>query len=357
MSFQYRSVLKAGRRRGPAACWLTMALLLLGLALPPQAAATECDKTGFDQPCPVQEGVYRALVPEGEGPFPVMVYLYGSGGHSTEIANHPLFDAAVIQRGYALIVPAALGLEYRGGIFDTGWALRHEQGGTRDETLFLNRVLDDAQQRFPIDRDRVVFVGQSRGAFLLWEIACHEPEIASAYAAHAGGYLGDLPEDCERPVRFLHSHGLADTVVSFNGKPFVSGGATMAALDQTIELLARTNRCDEQNPGDPVPMLSLQRQQWAECAPGSSLDLLLHDGGHAMPSDWFRAVLDWFEEPPATVEELRPLTQSAGVRPSGRFKSAPTYGPVLTVTGGSGAGEPAAGRRIQVPGMSRNASQ
>jgi polyhydroxybutyrate depolymerase len=339
------------------ACLLT---LVLGFAAPADAAG--CDTSGFDKPCPVQEGTYRALMPEGEGPFPVMVYLYGSGGRSADIANHPFFDAAVVQRGYALIVPAALGLEYRAGFFDTGWALRHEAGGTRDEVLFISRVMDDVGQRFPIDRDRVVFVGQSRGAFLIWEIACHEPETASAYAVHAGGYLGDLPEDCERPVRFLHSHGLADPVVPFNGDPFVSGGATTAPLDQSLALLARTNRCRDENPGDPVPMLSLQRQQWVECAPGSSLDLLLHDGGHAMPADWFRAVLDWFEEPPATIEDVLPLTRSVGARPSGRFKSVPTSDPALRVTGGSQAGdsearEPVAGRRLQAPATSKKASQ
>jgi polyhydroxybutyrate depolymerase len=323
--------------------------LVLGFAAP--ASAAGCDLSGFDQPCAVQEGNYRVLIPEGDGPFPVMVYLYGSGGHSAEIANHPLFDAAVAQRGYALIVPAALGLEYRAGVYDTGWSLRHEAGGSRDEVLFLSRVLDDAERRFPIDRKRVVFVGQSRGAFLIWEIACHEPETATAYAVHAGGYLGDLPEDCERPVRFLHSHGLADPIVPFAGAPFVSGGATMAPLERSLDLLARTNRCDPE-PDDAGLMLGLQRTRWTGCASGSSLDLLFHDGGHGMPAGWFRAVLDWFEEPPAKVDPVTPLTLSAGVRPAGRFKAVPSSGPALPVTE-----EPVAGRRLQVPGASKNASQ
>jgi polyhydroxybutyrate depolymerase len=301
------------------------------------------------------------LIPEGDGPFPVMVYLYGSGGQSVSITSHPLFDAAVVQRGYALVVPAALRMEYRRGVYNTGWSLRHEPGGRRDEVLFLDRVLDDASRQFSIDRDRVLFAGQSRGAFLIWEIACHEPQSAAAYAVHAGGYLGKLPRDCERPVRFLHSHGLADPIVPFAGAPLVSGGVTMAALDDSLGLLAETNRCAGPEPEDAGLMLGLQRKSWTGCAPGSSLDLLLHEGGHNMPADWFRAVLDWFEEPPAQADEVTPFTRSVGVRPSGRFKAVPASGPALTTT----KQESAAGRRLQVPGVSpgvstggsRNASQ
>jgi polyhydroxybutyrate depolymerase len=346
--------------------FLTVLVFLLSLGFPVLAQVPGrvggCDLSGFDQPCKVQGGGYRVLIPEGDGPFPAMVYLYGSGGHSTSITNHPLFDAAVVQRGYALIVPAALDMEYRRGLYDTGWSLRHEPGGSRDEVLFLERVIDDASRQFSIDRDRVLLAGQSRGAFLIWEIACHEPETAAAYAAHAGGYLGKLPTDCERPVRFLHSHGLADPIVPFAGPPTVSGGVTMATLDHSLGLLAETNRCDGLQPEDAGLMLGLQRKSWINCAPGSSLDLLLHDGGHTMPIDWFRAVLDWFEEPPAEADEVTPLTRSAGIRPAGRFKAVPTSGPALATPGKPANGEPATGapstgRRLQAPGVSKKASQ
>ena len=337
-------------RRGARCLPVLLLSLALGFAVP--GSAGQCDYSGFNQPCAVQEGVYRALIPEGEGPFPVMVYLYGSGGHSVSVTSHPLFNAAVVQRGYALIVPAALDMNYSRGVRGSGWALRHEPGEKRDEALFISRVIDDVGRRFPIDRDRVLLVGQSRGAFLIWEIACHEPETATAFAVHAGGYLGNLPEECERPVRFLHSHGLADPIVPFSGEPVVSGGVAMAALDRSLDTLARTNRCRGLEPEDAGLRLGLERKRWTACAPGSSLDLLLHDGGHTMPLDWFRAVLDWFEEPPAAAVEVKPLTRSAGARPSGRFKTVPSASPALNLTG-----EPGAGRRLQAPGRSRNVSQ
>ena len=78
---------------------------------------------------------------------------------------------------------------------------------------------------------------------------------------------------------------------------------------------------------------------------------MLHDGGHVMPVDWFRAVLDWFEEPPAAAVEVTPLTRSVGVRSSGRFKAVPSAGTAVTIT------KPGAGRRLQAPAPSRNSSQ
>lgn len=329
------------------------AVLVPGLLAwaPGRAEARECDISGFDQPCTVQGGVYRALIPEGEGPFPVMVYLYGSGGHSVSITSHPLLDAAVVQRGYALIVPAALDMEYGRNIRDTGWSLRHEPGGRRDEVLFIERVIGDAGRRFPLDRSRVILVGQSRGAFLIWEIACHEPDTASAYAVHAGGYLGPLPESCGKPVRFLDSHGLADPVVPFAGPPIVSGGVTMARLDDSLGLLARTNGCRDPEPQDAGLMSGMMRQSWSGCAAGSSLDLLLHEGGHDMPADWFGAVLDWFEEPPADGAAVKPLSRAAGARAADQFKGVPAGGRLLS------AGRTDTVKRIQAPDPSRKASQ
>jgi len=310
-----------------------------------QSDTRGCDISGWDKPCTVRDGVYRALVPKGDGPFPAMVYLYGSGGQSVEIANHPLLIASVVNRGYALIVPAALDMQYQKDVWDTGWGLRNEPGKRRDEADFVRQVIEDAAQRFELDRERILLVGQSRGAFLIWEITCHAPDTAAAYAVHAGGYLGALPESCVRPVRFLDSHGLSDPIVPFAGPPVVSGGVTMAGIGESLDLLARTNRCKNPEPKEAQLMSGMARQSWEGCAAGSSLDLVLHAGGHSMPPEWFGAVLDWFEEPPAEVEDVKPVSRTASARSTGdQFKALPgSGGKLLTASQGSGI------KRLQPP--------
>lgn len=335
------AVLSVPGRSG--ACLVPLVLGLLAFPAPAQDA--RCDYSGFEKPCIAGDGEYRVLLPEGEGPFPAMVYLYGSGGRSVTIANHPLFQAAVAQRGYALIVPSAREMTYRPGYRDTGWALRSEPEQARDEVAFLRDVLDDAARRFGLDRERVLLAGQSRGGFLIWEIACHEPDLASAYAVHAGSYLGELPQECERPVRFLQTHGVADQVVPFEGRavPGEPAWTQLNPVRESLALLARTNDCASAEPGEPELDLGFARQGWSDCAPGSRLDLMLHEGGHGMPPRWFRAVLDWFEEPLPEAPDVAPVRRRIGeglptaepdsrpaarpdTRPAGRFKAPPAPG-------------------------------
>lgn len=326
------------RRRGTGAA----AVLLAALVQAPGAGAAKCDYSGFERPCTVQDGEYRALIPDGAsagesaggGPFPAMVYLHGSGGRSVTIASHPMFEAAVVARGHALIVPAARLMTYAGGVRDTGWSLRHEPDPVRDEVAFLRAVIEDATRRFPLDRGRILLAGQSRGGFLVWEIACHEPDLASAYAVHGASYLGPPPERCRRPVRFLHTGGRADQLVPAGGRPAFSGGAGMAPMHEALDLMARANGC-AQEPGEPRPWLGFTRQSWSGCAPGSRLDLLLHDGGHHMPAHWFRAVLDWFDEPLPEAPQGAPVVRRIGEGLPGtgaeatgasRFKAPPAPG-------------------------------
>jgi polyhydroxybutyrate depolymerase len=305
----------AGRGAGLAAA------ALVAVALSPAAQAARCDYSGFEQPCRVAGGEYRVLIPEGEGPFPALVYLYGSGGRAITIATHPVFETAVGARGYALIVPSALELTYAGGIRDTGWSLRHEPRPVRDETAFVRAVIEDAARRFRLDRGRILLAGQSRGGFLATEIACHEPGLATAYAVHGAGYLGPLPERCAAPVRFLHTHGRADALVPLTGRA-LGGGFAIAPMFTTLDLIARTNGCGK-DPGAAEAWLGFRRQGWSGCARGSRLDLMLHDGGHAMPSTWFRAVLDWFEEPLPEPAESRPVVRRIGEGLPGREAEAP----------------------------------
>ena len=340
--FWRRAAGAAVRATAGAAVW--GAAWAFVLALPGAAGAAQCDYSGFEKPCRAGGGEYRVLIPEGEGPFPAMVYLYGSGGRSITIANHPVFEAAIAGRGYALIVPSANMLTYAGGVRDTGWALRNEPERGRDEVAFVRAVIEDAARRFPLDRAQVLLAGQSRGGFLIWEIACHHPDVAAAYTVHGAGYLGRLPDSCEAPVRFLHTHGRDDPVVPVAGRSPPPGfiGPSIPPMLETLRLLARANRC-EADPGEATPYLGFERRPWSGCAEGSRLDLMLHEGGHVMPASWFRAVLDWFEEPLPEAEEAAPVVRrigdglpaatsgtrtvaEPGARSEGRFKAPPAPG-------------------------------
>lgn len=275
-----------------ALLWAAVAAMLLGL--PPTTAQANCDVGGQDVPCETQNGHYRIRTPEGPGPHPTVVYLYGSLGNSQQKISNESFVQAFVDRGYAVIVPAALNLRYATGV-GSGWYLRNEKGRKkRNDTRFVAEVLDDAEIQHNINRNRVLIAGMSRGGFLAWEIACHNPQLASAYAPVAGGYLGVMPPRCAAPVRILHTHGRGDAIVPYDpANPWSSGGAAMSPLTTSMERMAATNGCITAT--EPTRFREYDRTTWSGCPGASSVDLLVHKGGHTIPLSWYSTVVDWFE--------------------------------------------------------------
>ncbi|MEM7176238.1 MAG: hypothetical protein AAF503_00920 [Pseudomonadota bacterium] len=275
---------------------LLVALMLVALPAQAERAKERCGWPAYKEPCRVAGGIYRALAPKGPGPHKTVLYLYGSTGHSKEITDASFFQQIVDRFGYALVVPAALDINYRGGTTGSGWTLRNGVQKTRNEIKFLKTVMADATTRFGLDTDNVLIMGQSRGGFLIWEIACHNPELGSAFAVHAGGYLGKLPDRCKQPVKFLQTHGVQDEVVRFDGMDDVSGRVDMRPIPDALKMLERTNGC-HRGPLEPTGRLkSYLRYSWSGCKYGGALELLTHKGGHYYPRDWFKVAIDWFED-------------------------------------------------------------
>ncbi|MEM6680597.1 MAG: hypothetical protein AAF675_22255 [Pseudomonadota bacterium] len=310
--------------------------LLTGLPAQAQDDFNPCDISGGDTPCYIQQGEYRALKPAGPGPFPVLVYLHGSTGQADDIYNSGYMRQSVVDRGYVLLVPRALAVVNYVSGRDTGWSLSAREDHPRDDIGFLRAVLDHAEREFRVDRRRVLLVGQSDGGFLIWEIACKDPGLASAYAVHAGSWGGPWPTGCRAPVKFMQAHGRLDTVVPFEAERSRPNGRIDSANPvEGLELLARTNGCEPFDAAPVVGWQGFQRRQWRDCRDGA-LDYLVHNGGHSFPSRFVPAALDWFEgfdfEPPKPGQRVvrrvgEPSESRAGrfksVGGSGRFKSVP----------------------------------
>lgn len=265
-------------------------ILVLGLSGPVHA----CGRGDDANLCKTQNGHYRIALPDGTGPYPAVLYLYGSLGNSGSVIGNRGFVRAFTSRGYAVIVPAGLNKHYVTGI-GSGWFLRNSLAPKeRDDTKFVAEVLADAERRHQIDRRRVLIAGMSNGGFLTWEIACHAPHLGAAFAPVAAGYLGNMPSHCVKPVRILHTHGRADRIVTTDESgDRASGGARIMLLEETLDRIARSNGCVR--PGAPQKFLDYDRTTWQGCPRGGSVDLLMHDGGHTIPASWYAYVVDWFE--------------------------------------------------------------
>ena len=129
-------------------CAIAVSILLFAT----DPASANCEIGGREIACETRNGHYRIRKPPGPGPHPTVVYLYGSTGNSAETISSEGFVRAFVDRGFAVIVPAALDKRYVGGLVDSGWFLRNSRARKkRDDTAFVAEVLADADRR-DVDR-------------------------------------------------------------------------------------------------------------------------------------------------------------------------------------------------------------
>ncbi|RMF41863.1 MAG: hypothetical protein D6754_00040 [Alphaproteobacteria bacterium] len=255
------------------ACLLSLLLALL--ALP----ATAC---GGRERCKVAEGYYLALPPpqwDGHTPLPVVVFIHGWNSSPEGMLRNRALIGALHRRGVMLVLPWA----QRGYWRQIGPG-RAEPG--RDEAAYIRRIMADLARRWPIDRGRILASGFSRGASLVWNLACYTRGLFTAYAPISGGFWHDTPASCPAgPVRLRHIHGRRDRVVAYDRQ----GIYDSAPIPDGLALLARHDRCRPFPPARKRGRLACAR---ARCATGA-LEICLHDGGHSIPAEWVAEGYDW----------------------------------------------------------------
>lgn len=266
------------------AVWLATSLCLSAPAL----ACAEGDA------CHIDEGSYRIALPEDRGtPIPALVYLHGYAASGAAALAREDITGPYLARGYAVIAPDGQIDRLQGSNLDWGVADRLDR--SRDDIAFVRAVIADGVRRFGIDPDRIVLAGYSRGASMVWDIACHAPDTATAYATHAGGFWAPLLDRCAAPVRLFHSHGFLDATVPLEGNrivwfdhPMEMGDvwSGLAVWRETMDCPLRVRESKDEG--------GVWIKRWTACD-GGDLTLELVAGGHERRSDWPARVLDWFD--------------------------------------------------------------
>ncbi|MEM7506326.1 MAG: polyhydroxybutyrate depolymerase [Pseudomonadota bacterium] len=265
-----------------------MRTLILGLALLlgalPARAAPECTE------CQVPLGTYAIELPAGDGPFPVLVHLHGMGGTGPGVIRGGSAKRA-LARGYAVIAPTGWQPVSR---YPKNWGVADGRDYTRDDIAFLSEILQDAGDRWPLDRGRVLLSGFSRGGSMVWDVACQAPDLARGFAPVAGAFWDDLPADCARPVDLFHTHGWMDRTVPLEGRSLAGGTLVQGDVWASLFILRATNGCTNRQPETGSAEDGIWLRQWSDCEAGR-IDLMLHPGGHGVPRGWADRALDWFE--------------------------------------------------------------
>lgn len=267
------------------------ALALCLFAMPALARPACGDPAGE---CPVAHGFYRLSLPgETEGGLaPAVVYLHGWGGSSAGVMRNAAMRNALVARGYALIVPE--GARTVPGRKQRSWGIRNGRTYARDDMAFLADVLDDAARR-GVDRTRILMTGFSVGGSMVWDIACHAPQTARAYAPIAGAFWEPLPEGCAGGADLFHTHGWGDRVIPLEGRSVAGGSITQGDTFASLKILRAANGCEIEQPDvSETEPNGIWRRIWDSCS-GGRIELMLHPGSHGTPKIWLTRALDWFE--------------------------------------------------------------
>jgi len=254
--------------------------------------AQECG--GVGAPCMVSGRQYSVLIPKGKGPFPAVIFLHGPRGTGQRVIQSAFLVKPILERGYAIVAPTALEIEYRNGP-GTGWVW-HDANYGRDDFEFIANMLEDVLARFPVDPAQIVTTGHSRGGSFAWYLAFADidPRL-KAFAPIAGTPVRGQPGDCasaDFDFDMFYSHGHDDTVIPFAGSGSSrSDPGYMGAVEATLTL-ASSAGCQKD---EVVETDSHDQRVLSDCDSGSTISVIGYEAGHGVPSGWSDLMLDWFE--------------------------------------------------------------
>ena len=230
------------------------------------------------------EGYYLAEAPadwDGTSPLPLVVFFHGWNSSPEGMFRNRALVNGVTRRGALLVIPWA----------QTGYWRQIGEGraeGGRDELAYVRAVLADTARRWPVDGGRRMASGFSRGASVVWNLACYAGDLFHAYVPIAGGFWNSNPDTCPGgAVNLRHIHGRADRVVALDE----IGIYNSMAIPGGMNILRETNGC-----AAAVTRVQAHARYrcdvWDECR-GGRLELCLHDGGHSIPAEWVAEGLEW----------------------------------------------------------------
>jgi len=273
-------------------------ILLLGIS---QSSYAEQVCGLGENDCQIELGEYNIELPARSDPFvkiPAMIYFHGAGGSGQRSLKNREMVETFLKRGYAVIAPS--GLKRPNSKFGPGWSFHPDRKKRRDELTFSKAVLEDAANKFNLDRENILMTGFSIGGSLTWYLACQDPDVVKAFAPVAGSFWRPHPsaQDCAGPVKLHHTHGWVDGTVPLEGRPI--GPVDNPRIVQGdvfygLQLMRQVNGCKRLKADKFDTSGKFWKRWWTKCKPDSALQFNLFQGGHSVPKGWAEEAINWFE--------------------------------------------------------------
>lgn len=165
---------------------------------------------------------YRLYVPEGEGPFPLVLYLHGAGERGTENQRQlgpifHIFDSPESPAYGAIVVAPQCpeGAQWVNTPWNEGnYTLSAVAQSAQNQAVM--ELLAELQHLFPVDESRIYVTGYSMGGFGSWDLLARHPQtFAAGLPICGGGPIDAVKNVVSIPLRTFH--GSVDPDVPVTG--------------------------------------------------------------------------------------------------------------------------------------------
>ncbi|MEM6348952.1 MAG: PHB depolymerase family esterase [Bacteroidota bacterium] len=198
-------------------------------------------KMSFQEEASEAKLLYRFLQPETkEGQlYPLVLFLHGAGERGDDntaqlVHVTPRFSDPKLQEAHPtfVIAPQCPKNSYwPSGTFDKAWGKFTPSDTLNAEMRLIMALLEEAQQKYPIDPNRIYVAGLSMGGFGTWDFLRRFPQyFAAGIPVCGGGYPADAERLVNIPIWALHgsddkvvpasmSRELVEAIAEAGGKP------------------------------------------------------------------------------------------------------------------------------------------
>jgi phospholipase/carboxylesterase len=165
--------------------------------------------------------LHTAHVPAGEGPFPTLIALHGWGASAHDLIGlAPAFDGG---RSLVLCPQGSFAFQVAPGQLGYGW-FPLARGGPTDFAevekglAALERFVDAAIARYPVERRKLVILGFSQGGVMAYALALRRPAAYAGLVALSSWLpdelAGTIPATADlESLQALVIHGTRDSMI------------------------------------------------------------------------------------------------------------------------------------------------
>ena len=214
-------------------------------------------------------------------PYPLVINFHGEGSFAKEAEWETEMLYVSNEAGFIAVHPEATGEKFQqwnGGL--------HTEGMDVDDVGFVGFMLDEIEEDFNVDTDRVYATGFSSGGFMAYRLACEMSDRIAAIAPVAAV----LDCDCEpaRPVPIMHFHGTKDAYVLYRGGVGAFGGYDFNSVADTMNFWLTFNECSTE-PEITYQLDDVTCYLYKAVAGADVVLCIVEGGGHVWPGGGWSA--------------------------------------------------------------------